>query len=80
MAVCCVASEVAVEAAFALVLPTNEDMLRVPSAARIWTVTKSFWFLPSALGLLGLMLAGATIWVDRTYSDVVPFFQSLGAV
>ncbi|MGB9206038.1 MAG: DUF2254 domain-containing protein [Terriglobales bacterium] len=68
------------EAAFALVLPTNEDTLRVPSAARIWAVTKSFWFLPSVLGLLGLVLAGVTIWVDRTYSDVVPFFQSLGAV
>ena len=54
--------------------------MRAPTASRLWTASKSFWFLPSALGFFGLVLAGASIWVDRTYSDVVPFFQSLGAV
>ncbi len=55
-------------------------MARAVSATRLWAITKSFWFLPSALGLLGLALAGAAIWIDRTYSDIIPFIQSLGAV
>jgi uncharacterized membrane protein len=55
-------------------------MVRAATTSRLLAALKSFWFLPSALGLLGLLLAAASIWVDRTYSDVVPFFQSLGAV
>lgn len=55
-------------------------MVRAATTSRLLAALKSFWFLPSALGLLGLLLAGASVWIDRTYSDVVPIFQSLGAV
>ncbi|MBT3071500.1 DUF2254 domain-containing protein [Rhodomicrobium sp. Az07] len=36
--------------------------------------------MPSALGLLGLLLAATTIWLDRTYSGLIPFVQDLGPV
>ncbi len=55
-------------------------MPRALSASRLREITKSFWFLPSALGFLGLLLAATTIWVDRTYSDFLPLIQELGAV
>jgi uncharacterized membrane protein len=55
-------------------------MPRAISASRIWGITKSFWFLPSVLGLLGLLLAVTTIWIDRTYSDIIPLIQDVGAV
>ncbi len=47
---------------------------------RILQIFKSFWFLPSLLGLVGLLLAGATVWVDRTFSAVVPIFNRLRPV
>lgn len=56
------------------------EMVQAATTSRLWAALKSFWFLPSILGLSGLFLAGVTVWVDRTYSDVVPFLQSLGPV
>lgn len=56
------------------------SMPRLISASRLWGITKSFWFLPSALGFLGLFLAATTIWIDRSYSDLIPIIQNLGAV
>jgi uncharacterized membrane protein len=55
-------------------------MVRAATTSRLWAALKSFWFLPSALGLFGLLLAGASVWIDRTYSDFVPIFSNLGAV
>jgi uncharacterized membrane protein len=45
----------------------------------ILALRDSFWFLPSMLGLLGLLLGGVAIWVDRSY-DVLPMLESLGPV
>ena len=44
--------------------------------ARLWKyiqdVRASYWFLPSVLVLVGMLLAGLTEWVDRN-TDVLPF-------
>ena len=80
MPVCCAASEVAVDAAFGL-CSADEQGHDASSLCRSHLGgNKIILVFAERAGLLGLVLAGATIWVDRTYSDVVPFFQSLGAV
>lgn len=44
--------------------------------ARLWKylqdIRASYWFLPSVLVLVGLLLAGLTEWVDRN-TDLLPF-------
>jgi uncharacterized membrane protein len=47
---------------------------------KLRSTSRSFWFLPSVLGLLGIIIASMTIYLDRRYETELPLLSTLGAV